>query len=210
MKRIGAIVTALVLCFIFCGASAESFETQNFNIRNGITFTSTMEDVKKVEGSNSHVELFYTSDGYLSYKGSVAGYDGSQVFYKFVKGKIACVYYRLGSASTGDKAYAETKRELISKYGKPAIEDAIRQYPLFLHEVGEEYNPFSVYNLNTQWLVKYSDCYSVITLWTENGLFGGTVCYLRYDLYSHSEMELLLAEKTMEMEEAENQKNSDF
>lgn len=210
----------LSLFFFIFGISSDSFAENSitnsrFEIRNGITYGATLANVKTVENANANVQHFETldidKDGIIesvSYKGQIAGYSGSQVFYYFEDkkdGKLLYFYYRLGAASEGNEKYASLLSSLTEKYGEPDLKNiafSSTSHPLFVHK----YNPYEKYS---QWYVEYEDCYSIMTLYTEN-IFGNLCCFLKYDLYSKDEMGQLLVQYQNQFDAIEKQKESDL
>ena len=206
-------------------------ETANsFTIRNGITFNSTIEDVRKIEKMNEHVvldeEYDADKDGTIDesiYKGTILGYDGSSVNYYYDKsqdGHVRAIDYRFFGTLKGNEKYAEFKQDLTNKYGAPFIDDMKKTFPLFQKEFTYNYsygdirghnNIFSDYQMVSQWLVDYSDCSVLITLCTEyNEYFGDCECFIYYDLYTQSEIEALFEAVQEKLDIKQQQKNSDL
>lgn len=209
-----------------------------FEIRSGIRYGMTIAEAKEIEDKNGiECEDMEYSTGEITYVNiSIAGIPNSRLsFYgngfdvdkyfdyilnnespmEYVEEYInttplAMIEYDFGGKGTADQAkavFSIMNESLTSKYGEPFTTDfnsrlSIETVNSFL----DKYNDLDAFS---EWLVKYQDCYVLISL-TANADSQTTFCRLLYRFVSFEEMDSFIAENTKFLNQMATEMASDL
>lgn len=233
MKKAISLVVALtvVLTCIFNFALADTF-----TIHNGIAFGMSEEEVKSIEGDkgfeikedflgnlvfgltrnmvppfDDKIEEIAGPDDQKYARGSVAGYDGSEIYFNFNDSGLCSVVYHLGG-NTDSGRYSTLFGQLKSKYG-----DSSRSGDLVLDFPVEGLSCFSMYKLISymgsfisktvsyegfeQWVVPTEGGYALVSLLAF--VSPSPECYISYNYMSEDVYQSYIQEKV----DAQNEKN---
>ena len=159
MKKLFALLCALLLLTVSCGALAE--DAPIFNFRNGVRWEMTPEQVTACEGAEPDVSREEgTQTGVQYLKVGVSKYS-AQLIYMFRDNQLKLDMY--GIADTTEDDYAYLDNALVSLYGAHADIDGtvvIEAVSAILQEDPTE---------------NYLDAYSTYSIWQ---LEEGTVIFL--------------------------------
>lgn len=191
-----------------------------FEIRSGIRYGMTMAEAKEIEDKNgvecSNMEY---STGGITYENiSIAGIPNSwlrfsgngfdyEKYFDYIlndespmeyleeyinTAPLAMIEYNFGGIGTADQAkavFSIMNGSLISKYGEPFTTDFNSRLSIETTSFLDKYNDLDAFS---EWLVKYQDCYVLISL-IANGGSRTTFCILLYRFVSFEEMDSIVA-----------------
>lgn len=214
MKKIVALLLAVLMVGLNCVASAETVFQEPFTIRNGIKAGMSAEEVKETEIKNGNEQ--YYDEGISSLFGeefefafltNVAG-NSTVLFYWFDENdSVKDIQYGLLAAS----AYDSLEKNLIEKYGQPFV--ANTQLP-FETRIMTFYDHIRVMNPVVKnyesWILWYDDCCVVVELLKLYTSKAGYAPVLNYSLVSHEEVEKVLAGIERSVEAAEQSAINDL
>ena len=121
MKKYISLIMSLFICFSFV-PSCFAANTNQFVFRDGITWGMSVDDVRRIEGSEDNIENLLGAK-YMSYFDiSVSKYDSCELQYIFID-NILCAAEYIIRPGKGEVASASEYiiKGLTMKYGNPAI-----------------------------------------------------------------------------------------
>lgn len=211
-KILSIIIVIAIILSICCVSLAEDILVINedFSIRGGIGYNSTIDDIKKIEEQNDAV-VFSSMDDYdtldvtcIYYSGTVGGFQNSQVTYTlgYTDKQLKEIAYAIDNPKGEDEAnrvYNQLVDNIKNKYGEPIYSNENNKTPIVDIEIDKGYS---------QWVVEYNDCYAVIsTIYSENMFKRGEYYnQVLYNLYSKDEMKEIFEQKDKDAQ----QKDTDF
>ena len=148
MKRVLAyiLVFTMALCLCACGGAsasgkASSKEAKPFELRSGIHFGDTIDEVKEKETSLRYVGED-SNNKYVYFVGNIAGFDDSTAYFFYDNNnrveEVAYAFSSVWEPDTIKRAYETIYNSCVRQYGEPLSRGT--EYPVAGREVSRAYN----------------------------------------------------------------------
>ena len=205
MKRIISLLTCVVLLTaMFCNA-------ETFSVRNGITFSDTMEDVKSKEA----LEIAEENENQLkTVEGTIASIENSYIEYTFDEetSLLNDIYMdfgvHIGKPEQAISAYNLIYNTLVNKYGEPIDAKTSDWYYICGSAVDtyftnksflEHWGLTPSLQNKSQWVLRYDDINVKIDLirYAPNGITtgsGGSDVIMSYRFFTNEQEQELLGQ----------------